>query len=386
MFSTLFRKIIWLVCYILATFQSSQILVSIVRKPHTIITVITNPNNFKLPALSICTPTALYEARFHRLSYELYPPRLALSNRKYNVSVIDHYRDSQINNLIEQCSVLAPNLTAVDCFDLTKTKFFVNKQHICHTLFFENSTSTIADYELQDIANFVLFEIRLNTAFAKDKDITVVVHGNKLLPLPYFVSYGSLVVNSLENDAMYMFYDEVRIRHLNQPIGTCMDYSTIGFSSASHCHDMCLAKRSISRTGNWPAEIFYDIEDIGQDMNLSLVHLTDGDTIECQAECPILDCNYSRYTTTLRKLVTVYKGNDSARLVAQKDRVSINIAMPVIREMVIEYHDRVIFNNILSQFAGMFSLWIGLSLMVVFKDLIGLCDRVDWARIFANHR
>ncbi|KAI1298419.1 hypothetical protein HDE_04200 [Halotydeus destructor] len=347
--------LIHVLCCSVSVYLCAAILIEINEDPYLISSSTRHVTQFKLPAISVCVHTQLYDPNFETLTES---KEDVFEN---NITFADHFKLNQYPALVEQCVVLQPNLNPMPCRRVTTPRVFISKQYVCYTYFLASETHE-REYNMAVVDGFVMYALKVNVTGRPDDTVSLVVHNNDDKPMPTFGGSRSVDIDVNKTAQASVIVDITRIQMVNAPEDKCLDYKTRGFESKKDCFDQCIVETTANRTGRWPSQVFA-AGDLYHRYQRSLMTLTpDAPDIKVRCTekvCQIPDCFQNDYVTTVRNTVPRVRRNANKML-------TIQIGTPMITMTTILYQKQMTFNVIMSSLGGLVSLWTGLSMASVF--------------------
>lgn len=357
-----FEKIIWILCALVASYQGLTILMSFIKTPYIVSSATNFPQTFDLPAVSICAHTRLFSEDYYRITNSTAPDGL----RNRNVTFEQHYNESLMPHLIANCAMLLPNLTAANCSTISDIKIYVSKQFVCYTYFDRDYVKEVLNYNMKIVNGFIMFEMSLNSSATPDEVITLVVHSKSKRPNPFFSESGSLDINVNETSSVSILVNIQTILIQTAPSYVCSDYRKLNYRSYDDCLMRCKFNTALNATGLWPGELLGSNKSgpAFKELLVNMNHMEKESILHCLNEvCVAKDCKQRDYTTEIRNMVpTDPSGKDRSSLF-------ISIGTPFVMETLIDYQEQITFNQVVSQLGGLFSLWTGVSVVLLFEWL-----------------
>ncbi|KAI1298439.1 hypothetical protein HDE_04199 [Halotydeus destructor] len=314
-------------------------------------------SKFKLPAISVCVHTDLYDPDFELLT-ESKDDMFGI-----DITFADHFKFNQCPSLVSKCVVLKPDLNPMPCKSVTKPKVFVSKQFICYTYFYVTET-TNTEYNMAVVEGFVMNSLTVNTSYLKDDIVSLVVHDNDDKPMPTFGGSRSVDIDVNNTAQASIIVDITRIQISKAPEDKCLNYRTRGYESKKDCFDQCIVNMTANRTGRWPSQVFAGagLDEKYQRSLMTLSPDAPDIKVHCTAHiCPALDCYQNDYVTTIRNTLARTGNRTNSKT------LTIQIGTPMITLTSILYQKQMTFNAIMSSLGGLVSLWTGLSMATVFQ-------------------
>lgn len=335
---------------------------------------ISRPENLTLPAVSLCF---VYHHRF--------------SNQP--ITVADYLNQTpSYSQLVKSCSVLHPTtFEPVDCSNLTNVRTVINRKYKCFSLFRSNA---IVDgkgplvYPLKSIKSFEWLNIKLHKLALVADVVGIAVHNN------------SDIVHPDLSDQSYMeviryWYDDGRVSRvtftysasalvlLPEPFTSkCIDYtrlqvppgpdSRIPLVTESHKNlfESCIAQKyEANHSGYFPMTVFADesYESFkanykSDSRDMSREDYAVREKVKCRQEYPFPQCYSVNYAVKIK--TTAYDNSP--------EDMEIVMYPPTGNQINLIEVPRHEFREMIAMISGIFSFWIGISVVSIVTPLVPL--------------
>lgn len=355
-------KLLYAACALVATCQLTVMLYRYTFQARRISSNVFYPSEFKLPAISICAPTPLFDPDFYSLSFE--------SRSQLNITFAEHYNNSLLPHLIASCVVMLPNLSTRNCSAVSRVKIYASKQHICYTYFDGEHLFEHRIYKLKVVDGFTVVELQISLHGTRNAQVVVALHAPDEPPMTDVTSSHCIDVNINTTQEIYLAVNVELIRNVNAPPHVCTNYQKRGYKNNAECDDVCLKSRAKAINGKWPAEVMGTIDSEGKERVLDGDHLDDKDMMTCFLHtCANDDCDTDSYYVTRRNTVTANRS-------AHNHFLTVSFGSPLVRKTIIVHSQALTVDEVISHVGGIFGIWIGLSLTAVLNRLWLALDRI----------
>ncbi|KAI1294618.1 hypothetical protein HDE_05695 [Halotydeus destructor] len=376
------KSAIFVVCTVIGLWQSTKVAQMYFSFPVRLDIQIAHPDDIWLPAFSLCFSYFPLESKMAALNGDYHGPENHRNAEVYfdpKMAVEDYEKTSASQrDIIANCSIYDDNANGhVPCDTISAVKVQINQGYKCFT-WFASDMLTDKDkirkkYDLDDLVGNQWIRIKVFHLDLIRDLFGISVHYPDETVQPDLGSPSYLEVvrywfpTSSVTKAM-MTYSLTKSTLMQKPYeSNCIDYMAVtGHRSRRHAIDNCTLDDFVADNQRWPWDMLATNETVtsdGQTWRLPFagpgLGYSSDERTECSEKFRQPDCREDKYNIILK---TVDYG--------PQQELEVVLYAPSGNEMILEEKSKHDLIEILSNVAGIISLWIGVSMVSIITPLI----------------